>query len=321
MIQAYRNLHKRGELKIRSFLLYNLLGKTTIQDAQQLVAKHSPWGDDVLTLGGVKCSFDGTGSGGTAWFYEEYYKDYPEKDVNFFGSPTVADPHLHGEVMKILHRAGFQIGAHCIGDITIDKYLDEIQAAIIDTPRTNCRHSVIHGNLQTNYALRKLGELGDNIVIEAYSGYIYSVGHRYYSKLGPSRCRRLIPLKTLFEQGVMVGNGVDYNVCPINPIYSIYAAITRQPEKHSMIPIPYPFGRDECLSIQQALQLNTINSAYCLFWEHIIGSLEPGKYADLVVWSDDFYTQNPDNLLNQKVELTMVGGEIVYIADKKVFTS
>ncbi len=310
MIQAYNNLHERRELKIRSFLIYNLLGRTTIKDAQNAVVKYQPTSDDILAMRGVKCSYDGLTESRSAWLYEEGNKSVYEKDDNYFGTPRVAEPHLHGAVVKILHRAGFQVCTHCEGDITIDRYLDEIQNAIIDTPRTNCRHSIIHGNLPTDYALRKMVELGDNIVIEASSAYLYFHGTKYLKFLGPSRCRRTLPFKTWFERGIIAGNGADFSVCPITPLYGLYAACTRKPQEDVIN--PYPFGVDECISISQALRLYTINSAYCMFWEDKIGSLEPGKFADLVVWSGDFYSLPPEDWLTIQVEMTMINGEIVY---------
>ncbi|MBT3283547.1 amidohydrolase family protein [Candidatus Bathyarchaeota archaeon] len=63
------------------------------------------------------------------------------------------------------------------------------------------------------------------------------------------------------------------------------------------------------------MRLCTINSAYCMFWENQIGSLELGKYADLVIWSEDFIDLPSEELLNQKVETTMVNGESVYLRD------
>ena len=314
MIQAYRNLHARGELKLRSFLLYGIhLGRTSVELAQEAVKKYSPGGDDTLTLGGVKCSFDASVSKRDPWLYEEWNKNYTEKDELNFGGLIVPEPQRHGEVVKILHRAGFQVCTHCHGDQAIDRYVDEIEAAIIDAPRTDCRHSVVHCTLPTDYALRKLAKLGDNVVVEASAAYLYFLGDLFAGNFGPSRSRRLIPFRTWFEKGIMAGNGADYEACDVNPMYSLYAACTRRPRvgKYG----PQPFGEDECLTIEQALRLCTINSAYCMFWEDQVGSLEPGKYADLVVWPGNIYDLPSEELLNQKVEMTMVNGEIVYSKD------
>ena len=312
-IEAFKNLHKRGELKIRSYLMYEIFGGTTsIERAQEAVAYSKPYGDDVLALKSVKCSFDGLGGSREAWLYEEYKKNFTERDEFNYGGPIVAKPYLHGEVIKILHRAGFQVGTHCEGDQTIDRYLNEIEAAITDTPRTNCRHSVIHCDLPTDYALRKLVELGDNVVVETNPCYMYFTGDLYAGNLGPSRSRRMMPLRTLLDRGIVVGVGSDFSDCLEDPLYGIYAACTRRPSKG--VYGPQPFGTDECLTVQQTLRLYTINSAYCMFWEDKIGSLEPGKYADLVVWSGDMYSVPIDEILDLKVEMTLVGGEIVHSA-------
>jgi predicted amidohydrolase YtcJ len=314
MIRAYQNLHGKGELRLRSFLLIGIhLGRTSVELAREVVKKYSTGGDDTLTLGGVKCSFDGSASKRGPWLYEEWNKNYTEKDELHFGGLIVPEPQRHGEVVKILHRAGFQVCTHVHGDQAIDRYVDEIEAAIIDAPRTDSRHSVAHCTLPTDYALRKLVKLGDNVVVEASAAYLYFLGDLFAGNFGPNRSRRLIPFRTWFERGIMVGNGADYEACDVNPMYGLYAACTRRPRKGEYG--SQPFGEDECLTIQQALRLCTINSAYCMFWEDQVGSLEPGKYADLVVWSGNLYDLPYEELPNQKVEMTMVNGEIVYSTD------
>lgn len=266
----------------------------------------------MLYLGAVKCSFDGSGGNRTAWLYEPWNRNYTEVDGNNMGGPIVPEPHTYPEIAKIIHRAGFQIGAHCVGDQTIDRYLDAIEAALIDTPRTNCRHSVIHNNLPTDYALRKETAMGDNIVVEATSAYLYFIGDNYAGSFGPNRSRRLIPLKTLMDRGVIVGNGCDWNTCYINPLYGLYGAINRKPRKG--VYGDQPFGKDECITPIQALRTYTWNSAYCMFWEEKIGSLEKGKYADLVIWQENPITVDPEEMLKVRVEATMVNGEWVYKA-------
>jgi len=311
MIEAYRSLHRRGDLKIRSFLLIGIHnGRTSIELAKEAVSKYKPEGDDILYIGGVKCSFDGSGGNRTAWLYEPWNINYTEVDEGNYGGPIVPEPHTYPEICKIIHRAGFQIGAHCVGDQTIDKYLDAIETAIMDTPRTDCRHSVIHNNLPTDYALRKEAAMGNNIVIEATSAYLYFIGDTYAGNFGPNRSRRLIPLRTQIDRGITVGNGCDWNACLVDPLYGLYAACNRKPRKG--VYGTQPFGTDECIGFYEALRTYTIDSAFCMFWEKNIGSLEPGKYADLVVWSDDLTDVEGEEILSKKVDLTMVSGETLY---------
>ncbi|HUS79274.1 MAG TPA: amidohydrolase family protein [Patescibacteria group bacterium] len=311
MIQAYRNLHDRGDLKIRSYVMIGIHnGRTSLKLAKDVVSQYKPWGDDVLAVRSVKCSFDGSGANRTAWLHEEWNRGFTDVDHGNYGGPIIDAPHTYPDIMKTLHGAGFQVGAHCIGDRTIEEYLEAVQSTILSDPKEDCRHSVIHCNLPTAKALRKLVELGDNVVVEATTAYMYFVGDIYSSNFGPSRSRCLIPMKTWKERGVIVGNGCDFNTCLVNPLFGLYAACTRKPMKG--LNGPQPFGVDEQLTFQDALRSYTINSAHCMFWEKILGSIELGKYADLVVWSRDLDDTRPEELLKTEAELTFVAGEIVY---------
>ena len=311
MIEAYRELHAEGRLKIRSYLMIGIHnGQTTVELAKQAVSKYKPMGDDKLYIGAVKCSFDGSGGNRTAWLYEPWNRDYTGVDGTNTGGPIVPEPHTYPEIAKTIHRAGFQIGAHCVGDQTIDRYIDAIEAAIIDSPRKNSRHSVIHNNLPTDYALRKETAMGDNIIVEATSAYLYFIGDNYAGSFGPNRSRRLIPLRTLLDRGIIVGNGCDWNTCLLNPLYGVYTAVTRKPRKG--VYGDQPFGVDECITPMEAFRTYTWNSAYCMFWENNIGSLEAGKYADLVVWGSNPLDAEPDEWLTMVPEATMVDGEWVF---------
>jgi predicted amidohydrolase YtcJ len=90
----------------------------------------------------------------------------------------------------------------------------------------------------------------------------------------------------------------------------VYAAVTRKPRKG--VYGEQPFGVDECITPLEAFKTYTWNSAYCMFWENNIGSLEAGKYADLVVWGSDPFEVEPDEWLTMSPEATMVDGEWVY---------
>jgi hypothetical protein len=313
MIQAYRELHMEGRLKLRSYLMIGIHnGQTTVELAKEAVSKYKPQGDDKLYLGAVKCSFDGSGGNRTAWLYEPWNRNYVEVDGVNTGGPIVPESHTYPEIAKVIHRSGFQMGAHCVGDQTIDRYLDAVEAALIDSPRSNSRHSVIHNNLPTDYALRKEAAMGDNIIVEATSAYLYFIGDNYAGSFGPHRSRRLIPLRTLKDRGVVVGNGCDWNTCLMNPLYGVYAAVTRRPRKG--VYGDQPFGLDECISVADALRTYTWNSAYCMFWEDNIGSLEVGKYADLLVWDDNLLEVEPERFLEMAPDATMVDGKWVFRA-------
>ena len=311
MIEAYRRLHAEGRLKIRSYVMIGIHnGRTSVELAREAVSKYKPWGDDTLAIRAVKCSFDGSGGSRTAWLYEPWNRNYKEVDSVNVGGPIVQRPQDYPEIARIIHSAGFQMGAHCVGDQAIDRYLDAVEAALLDTPKTNCRHSVIHNNLPTDEALRKELSLRDNLVVEATSAYLYFVGDTYAGNFGPHRSRRLLPMRTMIERGIVVGNGCDWNTCLVDPLYGIYGAVTRRPRKG--VYGEKPFGVDECVGVMDALCTYTWNSAYCMFWEDKIGSIEPGKYADIVVWDKDILATQPEDILGLKVTETILEGETVH---------
>ncbi|UCD38193.1 MAG: amidohydrolase family protein, partial [Fidelibacterota bacterium] len=132
--------------------------------------------------------------------------------------------------------------------------------------------------------------------------------------LGERRIKAFHPYKSLFDAGIMVNGGSDHMVKydsyaainPYNPFLSMWSAITRQTERGSTI-VP-----EEAITREQALKMYTINNAYASFEEKIKGSIEPGKLADLAVISEDILDCPVDRIKEIKVEMTMVGGEIVY---------
>jgi len=301
------------ELQVRINTLYNIRNKRLKEMETLMAGWLSIYGDDTLMLTGVKISLDGSGGGRTAWLYEDWNKDYTQVDVGNKGYYRGGIPYEEfKEVLKAVHKAGLQITAHCIGDRGIDEYIKIIEEAVQAYPRKDSRHTVAHCNLSTKEAIERMKRLGDNIVIEPSSVYMYTIGDSYAAGFGPERSKRIIPLKTWLKEGLIVGNSSDYTSSDLEPWLGLYAAVVRRPLKGT-----YgftPFGLDECVTIQQALRTYTADAAKCLFWENKIGFLEAGKYADIVVWDKDMYKISGEQLKDLKVTMTMIGGKVVYQA-------
>jgi hypothetical protein len=119
-------------------------------------------------------------------------------------------------------------------------------------------------------------------------------------RLGKARARWTYPLKSLLKAGIVTVGGSDAPVEPVSPILGIYAAVARE---------AFP---EERLTIDEALRLYTLSSAYASFEEDLKGSIETGKLADLVVLSENPYETAPDHIKDIEVEMTIVGGDIVY---------
>ncbi len=303
---AYQNLRKRGELKMRIYMLYTVDSLTSAEEAVKRLTKG---GDDLMKLGGLKIFLDGSGMGRTAWVYEDWNKNFTDKDTGNRGYPVIQLEEFR-RMVKVGHKAGFQICVHAIGDRAIDETLSTYEAALAEAPRKDSRHSIIHAILPTKMALQKMEKLGDNVVIETQSPFLYFIGDNYAGNFGPDRSRRLIPLKSMLKRGITVGNGSDWSVCPFPPRFGLWAAVVRKTWK-GLYGLQ-PFGTEESITVREALRTYTVMAARCLFMEDAIGSIEPGKYADFVVWSSDLYTAHVEALKDLKVEMTIVGQKVVY---------
>jgi predicted amidohydrolase YtcJ len=113
-------------------------------------------------------------------------------------------------------------------------------------------------------------------------------------------------MRAYLDQGLVVAGGTDSAVVPYPPLWAIYHFVTRDTISGGVL------GADQAITRREALQVETINNAYLTFEEGLKGSIEPGKLADLVVLPLDILTCPPKDIERMQVEMTMVGGKIVY---------
>jgi len=305
-LMAYRHLRERGELKIRSYVLYSVDSAGSVNNA---VKNGVFGGDKFLDVGGVKIMFDGSGMARTAWMYEDWNKNFTELDKGNVGYPVTPIKTVK-EIVKVAHDAGLQICTHTIGDRAMDVAMEAYEEADKGNPRGDARHSLIHANAPSYKQMDRMAGLGNNLVIETQSPFLYFLGDNYAGNFGPERSKRMIPLKSLLDRGIVVGNSADWPVCPFPPRYGLWAAVVRKTWKGTYG--LQPFGLEESVSVQDALRTYTILAAKCLFMEDTVGSIEPGKYADLVVWSEDLYTVPIEQLKDVNVEMTFIEGQQRY---------
>ena len=128
-------------------------------------------------------------------------------------------------------------------------------------------------------------------------------------RLGPERIRGSYVFRDLLDAGTRLAFGSDWTVAPIDPLLGIYAAVTRRTLDGAN---PNGWLPEQKISVAEAVAGYTTGAAYSCFMEEQVGTIEPGKYADLVVLSDDIFTIDPVEIENVRVDLTMVEGEVVY---------
>jgi hypothetical protein len=128
-------------------------------------------------------------------------------------------------------------------------------------------------------------------------------------RIGPERIKTTYAFRDLLDAGARVAFGSDWTVAPIDPLLGIYAAVTRRTIDGAT---PTGWIPEQRISVEEALTAYTANNAYANFLDDVLGTLAPGKAADLVVLSEDPFFIDPVRIENVKVDLTMVEGNVVW---------
>ncbi|MFX0207817.1 MAG: amidohydrolase, partial [Candidatus Hodarchaeota archaeon] len=203
------------------------------------------------------------------------------------------------------HKLGMQVAIHAIGDKAIDEALNAIETALLHEPRKNHRHRIEHCEVINEDQILRIKQLG--IVASMQPNFVGEWGNyggMYEQRLGSQRFKLHNPYRKLFDEGIPLAFGSDCGYCPpwpFNPIFGIWSAVNH--------PI-----RENRISLVEAIKCYTLNGAYASFEEDIKGSIEPGKLADITILSEDLSLISPKNLLDVKVEMTIVNGKIQWRA-------
>jgi predicted amidohydrolase YtcJ len=197
------------------------------------------------------------------------------------------------------HRAGLQIAMHAVGDRAAEQALNAYERALERWPRPDHRHRIEHFEIYDAKLVERAGWLGVHLAIQPPFN-IYFGGHtRLNPILGEERAVRSDPLRSLIDAGIRVGGGSDSTVTPMQPLYGVYCAVN-----HS--------NPAERIEVERALQLYTLDNAVLAFEEEEKGSLEVGRLGDFVVLAEDPFEIDPRKIKDIPVEMTVIGGEIVY---------
>jgi predicted amidohydrolase YtcJ len=314
---VYRKLLEDGKLTVRVFTLW--YAGTTMDSARatlnRLTALPRPpqaLGDGKLFAGGAKMYMDGSGGARTAWVYNDWHKNSTGIDTGNKGYPAV-DPAIYRQQVRLFHQADIHIGTHAVGDRAIDTVVDTYAAVLKEKPTKGLRHSVIHANIPTDHAIEAMAEMEkryDAGYPELSAPFMWWIGDTYAGTFGPERSARLIPLKTYTAKGIQWAGSSDYFVTPFAARYGIWASVVRETLKG--VYGAHPFGTAESVDVHTALRSYTLWAAHQLFLDDRVGSIEPGKRADIAVWDRDLYTVPPGELKDMKCEMTIFDGHIVY---------
>ena len=255
-------------------------------------------GNEWLRVGPMKFFVDGGYTGAAAWTLEPY-----RGQPGYFGTGALIDEAGLYEISKAAHDLGWQMGFHTIGDAAIKMTVDVWSRLIEESPRVDHRHYLNHFTVRPPAeTMQKLAD--HNIHIAQQPNFTYTLEGRYAEHLEGDRYQTNNPLRSPMSHGVFVALGSD--ILPIGPIVGIYAAVTRKGMSGAVV------GAGEALTMPEAIVGYTRLAAHLTFEEDDKGSLEVGKLADLVVLSQDLLTIDPERTLDTEVEMTILGGNVVY---------
>jgi predicted amidohydrolase YtcJ len=314
---AYKSLLDSGQLKERVCVLWHA-GSTlesahrALEEINSVPRPPSSLGNGRLLSCGAKIYMDGSGGARTGWVYEDWLRNATTPDTGNKGYPQT-DPAEYLKMVRLFHNAGVSVGTHAVGDRAMDTVVDAYLEVEQENPRPGLRHSIIHANLPTNHALAAMAELQkkyDAGYPEMQAEFLWWIGDIYAASYGPARGKRLVPLKTLQQRGILWSGGSDYSVTPVAARYGLWASTARQTAKGTFG--LHPFGMEEVIDARTALRSYTAWSARQMFMEDKIGSLEPGKRADIAIWDRDIYTVPTDEIKDMKCLMTLLEGEVVY---------
>ena len=282
-----------GEVLPRAAVQIRWVGTERLADFAKLTGD----GDDRLRVGGIKVLVDGGFTGPAAYTRAPY-----KGEAEYRGSLNLPVEELYA-LVDSSHARGWQLGLHAIGDSAIVLTVDAIVQALEANPREDHRHYLNHFTVSPPVeTLERMAANG--IAIAQQPNFTYTLEGRYAAHLEGDRLAHNNPLKIPMDHGIFMGLGSD--ILPIDPLVGLYAAVTRKGMSGEV------YGPEERLTMEEAIRGYTAYGAWFTFEENDKGTLEPGKLADMVLLSDDLLTIDPERIMDMDVEMTILGGDVVY---------
>jgi predicted amidohydrolase YtcJ len=295
-LAIYQELQRRGELGVRVNAWRNADGWADFQR----IGITAPHGDPFLRLGTVKLFVDGSMGAGTALFFATY-----ADDPSTAGLPIHTQEQLEALVLSA-DKAGLQVAAHAIGDKANAWILDAFAKARAANGARDARHRVEHAQVVRPEDVARFRELG---VIASVQPCHCIDDMRWAEKRIGARTGDAYRWASFLQAGVRLAFGTDWDVEPLDPRLGLYAAVTRE------LPGGGPAGGwhpAEKLSLEKAIEMYTLGSAFAEFQENVKGSVTNGKYADLAVLERDIFTLAKKDILSTPVAMTILNGKVVF---------
>ncbi|BBY15353.1 amidohydrolase [Mycolicibacterium litorale] len=307
LLRLYTDVEQRGELPFRVVASYSVRSAPVDGAVDALTAIRREVSGDLVSVDVVKIVGDGTQGGYTAWLVEPY-ADRPDST----GGSPLTEEQWH-QLIGAVDAAGYDVHVHACGERTARVALDGIERAIAANPPRDRRHAVAHLVFVEDSDNPRFGELG---VVAQFSANwmsadpdtIENMGARY----GSPRKELMYRPQAVLKSGGRISLGTDWPAAgyfsTYKPLDSIQVGVTRQLVGEAGAPVLEP--ADQKLSVAEAVHANTLGAAYQIRLDALVGSVEVGKRADLIVLDQNIFEIDPHDIHRTTVAMTMMNGQI-----------
>ena len=296
-VGVYQELARQGKLKTR---IYGCSPLSDYSRWEKTGVRHA-FGNDWLRVGCLKGYSDGSLGSTTAWFFAPY-----------LDAPTTSGL-ASDEIPKMLEnvrnadRADLQVNVHAIGDKANDTILSDYEKIATENGAKDRRFRIEHAQHLRLEDIKRFGSL--KVVASMQPFHLADDGRWAHKRLDAPRLKGTYAFRTILDTGGKLAFGTDWAVAPLNPLFGVHAAVTRQTLDGKN---PNGWIPEQKISVEETIRAYTLGSAFAEFQENAKGSISIGKLADFVILSDDIFTMNPNNINKVKILKTIVDGKTVY---------
>jgi predicted amidohydrolase YtcJ len=294
-IQAYQDTRANGELTHRAYMMIRSAPAFEGLKAAQI---YTGFGDEWIRIGGIKFAADGSVSERTMRM------STPFVGTDDHGILTMTQDDIY-EAVEDAHTHGFQVGIHANGDVAIDMVLKGYERTLQKWPDPKRRHRIEHCTQINPELVSRIKANG--VIPTPFWTYVYYHGEKWEA-YGEEKMRSMFAHRSFLDAGIRVPGASDYTPGPFEPLMAIQSMVTRKDYRGRV------WGANQKVSVDEAITIGTINGAYASSEENLKGSIKAGKLADFVILEKDPHDVDPDQIMNIKINRTVVGGKTVYPA-------
>ena len=301
-LDVYHQMDEDNELTVRIHAAPDLTG-----DLDAVVDAREKYSSEKLRIDHVKQFLDGVVTTHTSLLLDDYADDPGSNGEEMYDLASIS------KAVPEAHKRGLSVKLHSCGDRSARYALDYIEDAIEKYGKNDCRHAIEHLELVSEedfYRINKLGII-PSVQPEHLALTQTFEANPYPEVLGRERADRAFPYRSLYKAAGVLAIGSDCPVVDNNPFLEIFRGVTRV---HNDRMPEGGWTPSEKLTLSEMLKFYTYGSAYGVMRENEIGTLSAGKFADIAVIDKDLFKIPEDELMDRKVIMTVMDGNIIYEA-------